>query len=460
MKRNFSRTFILLLIIFTMILSSAACTKREGEQDSENTITVIMDNKDRAYLEGLIQEFKAKFTQYDVNPIWTAGDDIHSSQAQKIGTRNAPDVIIGGDMYTELYRRSLMDLAPLIERDADEVDIDDIVEGIMENLKDKDGRTLFMPRFFNISLLYFNKGLFDASKNQLLSSGITAAPAGTPEGETHYPHINWTVEDFFKAGGILTKNSGSSFTQWGATSVYGWWGEWLIYLRQSGGDIFDQNGYVTFNNQNARNAMQIVHDKAYGNAQLSRPKISVAPGEADLAGFQGKKTAMEYGGHTANWSRYDSISGLNWGVTVLPTGLNRRKGAEFATEGYGIFKDTINPVGSWEFIKFMTNQQGIAKGSEAGYLTVRKSVFDNMEAGVKKQRTQLALDAINPDGPYGEYAMTLPKYEYFSEIATGIIESEISLMVAHSGDTTKISIDAAIANIERKCNDYIDLNYR
>lgn len=451
--------FVMLMVVSVLFLT--ACLNKGNTQEADGRITVLFDNKDRNFFEGMIERFEAFYAEegYTVNPVWTSGADLHSSQATKIGAGSPPDVLVGGDMYTELYSRSLYDLTPLIERDQDELEMDDIVDGIMDRLKDSSGRILYMPRYFNISLLYYNKDLFDQSKTALLQANITAAPAGTPEDELHYPHLNWNVEDYFKAAGVLTKqNSSGAYTQLGSTLVGGWWGEWLIHLRQSGADIFNQDGYVDFNNDAGKAALQIWRDKAYGNPSLGRPKISAAPGESDFGGFQGLKVAMEYGGHTANWARYDSMSALNWGVTLLPTGLEKRSGAEYAIEAIGIFKNTPNVEASWAFIKFLTNKQGISDSVDIGYLAVRESVVAEMAEGELKDRTMLAMDAINPNGPYGNYAMTLPKFEYFSDITINVIEPILSLMMAN--DASRISIEEALTRIHKQANDYITLNYK
>ncbi|MDI6452812.1 ABC transporter substrate-binding protein [Peloplasma aerotolerans] len=459
--KNTTKRLMIFILAFVSIFVLSACLNNSGTREADGRITVLLDNKDRAYFENIIERYETFYSEegYTVNPIWTSGADLHSNQATRVGAGSPPDLLIGGDMYTELYSRSLYDLTPLIERDQDELDMEDFIDGIMDRLEDNSGRVVFMPKYFNISLLYYNKTLFDQSKDALLQAGLSEAPAGTLDAELHYPHINWNIDDYFKAAGILTKqNNNGDYTQWGSSMVGGWWGEWLIHLRQSGADIFNEDGYVDFNNEQGRNALQIWRDKAYGNQELGRPKISVSPGQTDFGGFQGLKVAMEYGGHTANWSRYDSLSSLNWGVTLLPTGLERRAGAEYAIEGVGIYKDTPNVEAAWAFVKFLTNKEGIKDSVEIGYLSVRESVLDEMEDGKLKVRTQLAIDAINPNGPYGNYAMTLPKFEYFSDITINVIEPILALMLANDG--SRISIEEALDRIHKQANDYITLNYK
>lgn len=452
-------SFLVMCLMFTFLFSG--CLNKANSTESDGKITVLLDNKDRPFFEKIITKYEAFYVEegYKVNPIWTAGSDLHSNQATKIGAGSPPDLLVGGDMYTELYSRSLLDLNPYIERDKDELKMDDFIDGIMERLKDSSHRTVFLPRYFNVSLLYYNKNLFDQSKAELLQGDLTPPPADTPESEMHYPHVDWTINDYFKAAGILTKQGANDeYTQWGSSMVGGWWGEWLIHLRQSGGDIFNADGYVDFNNEHGRNALQIWRDKAYGNQALNRPKISVSPGQTDFGGFQALKVAMEYGGHTASWSRYDSLPNLKWGVTLLPAGLEKRAGAEYAIEGIGIYKNSPDVEAAWAFIKFLSSQQGISDAVENGYLAVRKSVLTALVDSPFKQRSQLAVDAINPNGPYGDYAMTLPTVEYFSDITINIIEPILALMLANDG--SRISIDEALTRIHKQANDYISLNYK
>ncbi|QWB95422.1 extracellular solute-binding protein [Mycoplasmatota bacterium] len=459
--KNLTKKIMVSIIFSILSLTLIACNNQQSLTESDGVITVLLDNKDRGYYESVIERFETDYADlgYTVNPIWTAGSDVQSNQATKIGSGTPPDVIIGGDTYTEVYSRSLLDLTEYIERDKDTFDVDDYIDGIMERLTNEDGNVVFLPRYFNISLLYFNKDLFDQSKVQLLNANITPAPDGTPDDETHYPHINWTIEDYFTAGGVLTKTgSNGEITQLGSTKVGGWWGEWLIHLLQSGGDIFDEDGYVSFDTDAAKDAFQIWYDKSYGNQTLGRSKISAAPGETDFGGFQGLHVAMEYGGHTANWSRYDSMDTLNWGVTLLPTGLETRSGAEFAIDGVGIYKNSPDKEASWAFIKYLSDKEGIADSVEEGFLTVRKSVFEEMEDGVQKERASLAISAIDPNGEYPNYARTLPKYEYFTDITMNVIEPILQLMLAN--DSSNISIDEALSRIQKQANDYIILNYK
>ena len=81
-----------------------------------------------------------------------------------------------------------------------------------------------------------------------------------------------------------------------------------------------------------------------------------------------------------------------------------------------------------------------------------------MQSGERKNRCTLALEAINPNGKYGNYACTLPRYEYFVEIANTVASAEIGLMM--SNDSSRISIDQCVKNIQTKGNNLIEINYR
>ncbi|MGN1040690.1 MAG: hypothetical protein ACI4QL_04610, partial [Candidatus Fimimonas sp.] len=127
-------------------------------------------------------------------------------------------------------------------------------------------------------------------------------------------------------------------------------------------------------------------------------------------------------------------------------------------EGYGISKTSKNINGAWEFIKFFTSRQAIDQIVSYGGLPIRQSSLNAMEEGEHKERCALAIEAINPQGQFGAYACTLPRYEYFVEIANTVASAEIGLMMSH--DSSKISIDECIKNIQNKGNNLIEINYR
>src|SRR5690554_6330127 len=105
MKIQAKKTIIIGLSIMILMIM-VACGPDASKTEADGLIHVILDNKDRVYFESIIDEFESKYLEegYKVNPIWTAGDDIHSSQATRIGAGNPADLVIGGDMYTEVYR--------------------------------------------------------------------------------------------------------------------------------------------------------------------------------------------------------------------------------------------------------------------------------------------------------------------------------------------------------------------
>ncbi|MFP4187120.1 MAG: ABC transporter substrate-binding protein [Acholeplasmataceae bacterium] len=435
-------------LAFVLTMSLIACGNGdESGGDPETNIKVLLDSKDRDVLRPLMDDFREEFPEYTLEVVWTPGDDIQTNQGILIGAKNPPDIIIGGSMYTEAYGNILLPLNELIERDAEEVEMDDIFDGIMGTITSSNGDILYMPRFFNVSLLYYNKDLFDNVAEDLVDAGLE-------DDGNIYPTRDWTIEDFFTAGEILTRtDSEGDYTQWGSTHVRGWWGEWLIHVYQSGGELFDEDGYVNLDTPEAIAGMQVFHDKVFGNDELGRGKISPGPGEPDFGGLEAGKVGMEYGGHTANWARYDSNPDLDWGVELLPTGLEGRTGAEFAVDGIGIHEDSENIEGAWEFLKFLTNPNGIQTHVDLGYVPIRQSVLDDMPAGFKKDRSELAVEAI-------DYSVPLPTYEYFLDVTTNYIENEISNMLARPSDSSKKSIPEGMEDATESANNYIDLNYR
>ena len=83
------------------------------------------------------------------------------------------------------------------------------------------GQYLFIPRWFSVSLLYYNRKLFD-------------------DAHEPYPSADWTWDEYIDSAKRLTRTGPDGRTVvWGSHIISGWWGEWLTLVRQSGGDLFD-----------------------------------------------------------------------------------------------------------------------------------------------------------------------------------------------------------------------------
>ena len=118
---------------------------------------MVVENADLDMYKEWFEEFEEKYKEegYTVKPVPVGGGQIQGKQDNMMASGTAPDIIVGGDIHILSQYKYLVPLDELIKRDNADVDVDDFMPEIMDLLK-KDGKTYYIPNFFNTSLLYYN----------------------------------------------------------------------------------------------------------------------------------------------------------------------------------------------------------------------------------------------------------------------------------------------------------------
>ena len=368
---------------------------------------------DRPMFEKLLARFHELHPDIRVRPMWVPGSQYQTKLKTLIAAGKAPDIFWSGDVWVAYELPFLADLTDLFERDRAEIDPDDIYPELLNACR-YDGRQLLMPRWFNVALLYYNRKLFDE--------------AGEP-----YPTNQWTWDDYVAAAKRLTRRApnGRDVEIWGSTIVTGWWGEWLIYVRQAGGQLFtDDLNRCLLDSPQAITGMQFYYDKIYKHG------ISPRPGFGPDGGFISGKIAMELGGHTGNWIGFNQIAGLDWDIQVLPRGPVARRGGEFAIDSFGIAKTSPVREQAWQFIKFLSSKESVRAHLANGYLPVRKSVVAEMTSGSNRlahpQNIMAAYEQL-------QYAEQVPRSPDYIEIAQEVIQPDVDRMLDKSREVGSVA---------------------
>ncbi|MBC8107080.1 MAG: sugar ABC transporter substrate-binding protein [Anaerolineae bacterium] len=414
-----------LLIITCIALGLSSCSDRADETRSGRvTITWLVPQQlDRPLVESLVTQFREENPDIDLRPIFVPGSQYPVKLKTLIAAGQPPDVFCCGDIFVAYLLPFMKDLQPLADRDAAEVHLDDVYPQILDVCKWK-GNLRLIPRWFNVSLLYYNRKLFDESHEP-------------------YPTSDWTWDDYLACAQRLTKRDADGTVQsWGSQIVTGWWGEWLTLIQQSGGKLFDDDIQRCLLDQpEAQVGMKFYVDKVW------KHRVSPAPGRGPDAGFASGKLAMELVGHVGEWTKYNQLPELDWDIQLLPAGPASRTGGEMTLEAIGMSKDTPHVEECWRFIKFMFRKSSIRAHADAGYLPIRKSVA--AETFLRKDRTsnprhaELAYEAL-------KYAEPIPRSPDFIEIALDVIQPEIDRALADGTDITVACRRAAQA-----ANDFI-----
>ncbi|HWB53111.1 MAG TPA: sugar ABC transporter substrate-binding protein [Tepidisphaeraceae bacterium] len=407
-RRIYLRAVSFGLILPVLAILAAGCGRSPASArtsaDHRVTVTWLLSTEQiRPITESIVADFEKANPDIRVDLRWTPEPQYQTKLKTLIAAGQPPDMFWCGDVWIAYLQPFLYDLTPLVQRDAKSYHLNDIYPTLRKSCQ-WSGHWYYLPRFFNVSLLYYNKTLFDSDHEP-------------------YPTADWTWKDYISAGEHLTKrNANGAVETWGSTIVTGWWGEWNILVRQAGGHMFNSNiTQCELNTPQAISAMQLYADKIF------RYKMSPAPGYGPATGFASGKYAMEFGGHTGNWPVFDAIPGLDWDIQLLPKGPTGTRGGEVAVDAVGISKDCKHPEEAWRLLKFLTNESSVRRYVNAGLLSIRRSVaeesFSHLNSSYHPQHLRIAYDAL-------AYSKPLPQSRDFIEIALEIIQPEIDRMLS------------------------------
>jgi multiple sugar transport system substrate-binding protein len=399
-------------LVIILLLTVAA---RAGAAPVEVTWMVGV-GPDRPMYQELLRRFHAKHPDIRVRPMWVPGAQYQTKLKTLIAAGKPPDLFWSGDVWVSYEIPFLADLSDLVKRDAAQLELDDFYPELLAACR-YDGRQMLMPRWFNVGLLYYNRKLFDDAR------------------EPH-PTADWTWDDYIAASKRLTKRGpGGKVDVWGSSITTGWWGEWLIYVRQAGGQLFsDDMDRCLLDTPEAIAGMRFYYDKIYTH------QVSPRPGFGPDQGFMSGKIAMELGGHTGSWIAYNQIAGLDWDIQILPKGPKTRSGGEVAIDSFGVAKDSPHLEQAWEFVKFLCSAESLRLHVENGYLPVRKSVAHDMLLRPDRKSNPKNIMAAYEQL---KYAQQVPRSPDYIEIALEVIQPDVDRMLDKQLDVAATCRSAA-----------------
>jgi multiple sugar transport system substrate-binding protein len=422
------------ICLFMLFLTG--CERRPAESaqvssaGNQVTLTWLLttDQMMRPPTEAIVADFERDNPDIHVQLRWTPEPQYQTKLKTLIAAGQAPDLFYCGDVWVAYLKPFLYDLTPFVQRDAAEYKLNDLYPAIRQACQFS-GRWYFLPRFFSVELLYYNKGLFNAVHEP-------------------YPTSSWTYAQYIDAGKRLTRrDSNAVVLTWGSTIITGWWGEWYTLVRQAGGRMFNpQLTRCELDSPQAIAGMQLYADKIF------RDKISPAPGYGPgfgrSIGFACGKYAMEFGGHTGNWPAFHAIPELDWDIQLLPKGASGKRAAGMGVDAVAISNQCLHPEQAWRFLKYLTNESSIRRYVGIGLLSTRRSIaeetFRHLDPGYRPQHLHLAYDALD-DAEIG------PQSGDFIEIALEVIQPDIDRILSE-----KVPVPIACKHATKAANAFLD----
>jgi multiple sugar transport system substrate-binding protein len=381
----------------------------------------------RDFYTAEVAEFERRHPEIEVRIFWVPAGEYNVKLKTLAASHQLPDLFFSGDVWLSYLQPFSRDLTPLVRRDAAEIRPGDFFPGIRRAMQ-LDGKDYILPEDLNLSLLYYNRRMF--------------AAAGLAE-----PTADWTWADLVRAGQVLTHDGRAGTPPvWGSSRMEGWWGEWLIYVRQAGGEVFTPDGRRCLLDSAAAIAgLRFYLEKS------SRYHISAPAGFEPLNGFVNQRVAMIVGGHVNYWLNYDQTPGLDWDVQLLPAGPASRSGGELAIAGYSISRESRHPEEAWTLAKFLTRPQAITAIVARGSLSVRRSVAEAVLRRPGPPANPHNLAAAYQQFEFGE---PIPHHANYIELMSQIIQPEVDRMLLgeltpeETGRRAAVAVNAFLATFD------------
>jgi multiple sugar transport system substrate-binding protein len=299
-----------------------------------------------------------------------------------------PDVLMAWDLtYAGLADRGvLLDLNTMLAQDpafAAELKADSI-RSLYETFT-FDGGQYALPEQWSGNFLFYNKKLF------------AEARVPPPPGRWETP---WSFGEFLDTAKGLTKRDRSGRVgQWGFVDSY--------VASYSAGMFGMNNGvpwstprmnptHLNFDNEAFLEGIQFYADLSHKHKVAPTSSETQSMSTMDL--FSSGRAAMVQGGHW-RYQTVDRANGLDFDITVLPTGPKGRSGrSNIGTTGLAIAASSRRKQQAWEFVKFATGPVGQAVIAESGlFVPVLRSAIES--AGFAEAHRRIGNLAVLTGGP-------------------------------------------------------------
>jgi multiple sugar transport system substrate-binding protein len=290
---------------------------------------------------------------------WPGGVEREGPYAAMVaGT--APDILEFCCSNTTFFMQQgeTLNLQPFIERDAEEVNLDDYYAHQFDPCK-MDGDIHFLPRFTGTMCIYYNKDWFDQ--------------AGVPYPPSEWG--GWSYEDYAAIGPTFV---GQEPQTW-ATSNYGLSGNWLTqyWLRGFGANMVDPNDNTRcgLDTPEARECLEFLRSMIW-DLEMFVPSNSTMSGGINVTTlFTSERIAMMEMGPWELNNVIDTAQ-FRWDVAPMidgPAGHTTHQ----SVDGSMIWRRSSHPEEAWELLKGLTSPEfGILLAKYANKQPSRKSILD------------------------------------------------------------------------------------
>jgi multiple sugar transport system substrate-binding protein len=242
-----------------------------------------------------------------------------------------------------------------------------------------------LPEQWSGNFLFYNRALFD-------EAGVKPPPARWEQ--------PWSFAEFLGTASALTKRHRSGrLTQWGFVDTWNTSYSAGLFGMNNGVPWSDprmEPSHLNFDNDEFTEGVQFYADLR--NRYKVAPTASEAQSMSTMDLFSSGRAAMALGGHW-RYQTFDRADGLDFDVTVLPTGPRGHPArSNIGTTGLAIAASSPRKQQAWEFVKFATGPVGQALIGESGlFVPALRSAISS--TGFAKAHRRLDNLAVLTGGP-------------------------------------------------------------
>lgn len=363
------------------------------------TLNVASQNDQFAVVMAEIAPEFEKLTGADVNvEILSYPELLTKITADFIGNTGGYDIVTMDIVWAGQFEEAghTLDLGEFIDRDKDELQLDDIYPVAMEALGQYNGRQIAYPFAGYANVLAYRTDLYEAAglePPKTMDEFVEDAKALTDAGKDQY-------------GFVANGAKGPAVAQ-----------DWMQYNSQLGGAILDEDGKPALNS--AENVKSLTVYKALFDEAAPPGAVSYDWGGREESFRQGLVANMQT--WSVGASSYDNpeqskIVGKN-GIVLAPTAEGVAPTYGFGGWGLAINDDISDAEkeASWAFIKWITSpevQKEMAMKGAGG--VIRKSTTTDKDV-LEKFPFMTVLDESFMNGD-GDYRPRIPQYPEIQDI--------------------------------------------
>lgn len=170
-----------------------------------------------------------------------------------------------------------------------------------------------------------------------------------------------------------------------------------------GGRLWDDDDYPTrsaLDTPESIAGLQFIQDLIYKHRVQPGPGDGAGIGDASGIGptddiFKTGKIGMVFGRHKHGTGIFKPITAFEWSMTTFPTVADKARRTDMGINGFGIINKSKNQDAAWQWIKWMTADDGNARLLGNTSLPANRNVDPYKVSPLPKWQTDMTLDGLS-----------------------------------------------------------------